>query len=490
MNGNSRLQLVFTPGARRPGSADERLDERLQEIKRSMRTRFTWIAAVLVLLSIGFVMACSTKYSHSSNGLLVVPSRDSQAMQTFSIDLSNGHVQQINNVNGPPVTGLPSFVLLDPAGTYAYVATTVDCSPTNPAANTSLTAVQGAILAYKINSDGTLAAGNTPVFLPGNPAYPSTFPACGLDDASNPNGGNQVAGMTMDSAGKFLFVAMAPGTAIYTTNTNLVPPTTTTVTLPSSGIAVYSIGANAGLTAVTGSPFAVPATAGQAATPSALALTSTVFPALYAPCSGQTAPSAANLYVTDSVNNMLFNYMVSSSGILTLVPTGTNPIATGTVPSGVAVDPCDRFVYVANMTGNSVSAYTICTAINLTAQPPCLNADFSLNPVQGSPFSAADHPGPIAVDPYANFVYVVDTGSSQITGFRISAGNGSLASFATVATNSGPNSIAIRSDDSWLFVANTGSANISEFGITPASGALTLQTATTTLNYPSGVAVK
>jgi 6-phosphogluconolactonase (cycloisomerase 2 family) len=174
------------------------------------------------------------------------------------------------------------------------------------------------------------------------------------------------------------------------------------------------------------------------------------------------------------------------------VTTGTNPIATGSVPSGVAVDPCDRYVYVANQNSNNVSGYMICAAINVSSQPPCLNADFSLNPVQGSPFNAADLPGPITVDAYAGYVYVVDTGSSQISGFRISAGNGSLAPLnpATVATNSGPNSIAIRSDDSWLFVANTTSNNISEFGITPASGALTLQTATTTLNYPSGVAVK
>jgi 6-phosphogluconolactonase (cycloisomerase 2 family) len=410
-------------------------------------------------------------------------------MQTFSIDLSNGRVSQINNVNGPPVLGLPSSVLLDPAGTYAYVATTLDCTPINPSPNTSLTAVQSAILAYKINSDGTLAKSNSPVFLPGNTAYPSTFPACGLDDASNPNGGNTIAQMTMDSAGKFLFVAMSQGSAIYTTNTNTTP-IVTTVSLPSLGVAVYSIGAGANLSPVTGSPFAVPATAGQPATPSALALTPTAFPPLYAPCSGQTAPATANLYVTDSVNNMIFNYMVSSSGSLSLVPTGTNPIATGTVPSGVVVDPCGRFVYVSNMSSNSVSAYTICNAVNLGAQPPCLNADFSLNPVTGSPFSAGDLPGPIAVDAYANFVYVVDTGGSQISGYRISAGNGSLASFTTVATNSGPNSIAIRNDDSWLFVANTNSNNVSEFGITPASGALTLQTATGTLNYPSGVAVK
>jgi DNA-binding beta-propeller fold protein YncE len=268
------------------------------------------------------------------------------------------------------------------------------------------------------------------------------------------------------------------------------------VTLPSSGIAVYSIGAGASLSPVTGSPFAVPATAAQAAIPSALALTPTAFPPLYpplyAPCSGQTAPAMLDLYVTDSVNYLLFNYTVSSSGSLSLVSTGTNPIATGPVPSGVAVDPCGRFVYVSNQNSNSVSGYAICTAINLNAQPPCLNADLSLNPVPGSPFGAADLPGPIAVDAYASFVYVVDTGSSQISGFRISPGDGSLAALspATVATNSGPNSIAIRGDDSWLFVANTNSNNVSEFGLTPASGSLTLQTAVTTLNYPSGVAVK
>src|SRR5271163_1475666 len=130
MNGNSRLQIGFMPG-RRPGAAYERS----QEIKRRMRTRFTWIAAVLALVSIGIVMACSTKYSATSNGLLVVSS-DTQVMETFSINLSNGHASQINNVAGPVIVGLPSTVVIDPAGTYAYVATTVTCTPPNPAANT------------------------------------------------------------------------------------------------------------------------------------------------------------------------------------------------------------------------------------------------------------------------------------------------------------------------------------------------------------------
>ena len=40
-----------------------------------MRTRFTWIVAILALVSIGFLMACSTKYSSNDNGLVVIPSQ-------------------------------------------------------------------------------------------------------------------------------------------------------------------------------------------------------------------------------------------------------------------------------------------------------------------------------------------------------------------------------------------------------------------------------
>src|ERR1700674_224239 len=356
MNGNSRPQLVSMPGWRRPGTAYRKTAyKRSQERKRRMRTRFTWIAAILALVSIGVVMACSTKYSSSSNGLLVVPTSSSQVMETFSLNLSNGHASQINNVNGPPITGLPSSVILDPAGTYAYVATTVNCTAAN------LTAVQGGILAYKINSDGKLSASSATTYLTGNPAYPGTFPTCGLDDATNPNGGNTIAAMVMDSAGNFLFVATAQSSAIFGS---------TTVALPSMGVAVFAVGANASLTQVAGSPFAVPGTGGQAATPSALALTPTVFPVQFAACSGVTPPATENLYVSDSINSMLFNYMVTSTGSLSLVTTGTNPIPTGTFPSGVAVDPSNRFVYVANANSNNVSAYSICSVVS----PACLVA--------------------------------------------------------------------------------------------------------------------
>ena len=74
-----------------------------------MRKRFTWIAAVLALVSFGLLVACKTTYSSSSiaNGLVVSPRLANQVMQTFSIDLKNGAVAQINNDSWPAHDGIP-----------------------------------------------------------------------------------------------------------------------------------------------------------------------------------------------------------------------------------------------------------------------------------------------------------------------------------------------------------------------------------------------
>jgi len=343
-----------------------------------------------------------------------------------------------------------------------------------------------------MNSDGTLAAGTTQ-YLKGNPAYPSTFPTCGLDDSTNPNAGNQATGLAIDSSGKFLFVSLAASSATYTTNLDTTPAPTT-ATLASPGVAVYAIGANASLSEVAGSPFALyPASTPPPSPPSAsaLAVTHTVFPAQFAFCSQAAPPTSENLYVTDSVNNTVLNFQVSSSGSLTLVPAPTSTgVLTGTLPLGVAVDPCNRFVYTANYNSNNVSAYAVCNVVSQN----CQQADYSLQAITGSPFavSPGNGPGPLAVNPFGTSLYVVDAGSSNLSMFRISPADGALLALAgsPVSTNRGPNSIAIRSDNTFLFVANSDSATVSQFAITPASGTLTPQTGITTDNFPTGVAVK
>jgi len=412
-----------------------------------MRTRFTWILGIAVLISIALLVACSSKYSTSNNGLVVVSTQEDAVMQTFSLDLGNGHVTQINNVNGPPTNGVPTAVVLDPAGAYAYVLETQSVN-----VNMSATGVQ----AFAVASDGKLASGTS--------------------RALNPVGSVPVVpvAMVIDSGGKFLFVADAA--------TGSVP----------GAVSVLAIGSGGSLTEVPNSPFRLPAeTGGIVPSASALAVTPTVYPPAFALCSPNVPPTTENLYVTDSVNYLVLNYSVSSSGALTLVPTSSTPgVPTGTVPSGVTVDPCNRFVYVSNgQPNNSVSAYTVCSA---TSFPTCPQADFSLHEVSGSPFPAANSPGPLLVDRFANFLYVVDTGESAISAYRISTTTGSLSPLtpATIATNSFPTSIAIRSDNTWMFVTNLNSLNISEYAITPSSGGLTPQPPIQTDNFPWGIAVK
>jgi sugar lactone lactonase YvrE len=457
-----------------------------------MRTRFTWIAAILVLVAIGFLMACSSKYSSSSNGLVVVPTQGSPeataVMETFSLDLSNGSMSQINNVNGPPTVGLPGSVIIDPPGAYAYVIVYQ---------NAELVPSATGITSFAIGSNGKLAPGTTQSL---NPSTMATALCISSQNGTTQNIPVTVdapvnpTALALDSPGKLLFVADSATSAQATYTCNGVP-VTGEVAVPGA-VSVFTVSSGT-LTEVAGSPFALPVeSGGSAASASALAVTPTVYPVQYSYCSGFAPPTTENLYVTDKSNYVLLNYSVDpSAGTLTLMPYSTSApgIPTDVAPDGVAVDPCNRFAYVANATSNNVSAYTICSTINLLSQPPCPIADFSLNPVTASPYPAGDSPGPMAVDAYGDFLYVVNEGSNNIFGYRINATNGGLTVFAgtPAATGVFPNSIAIRSDDSWLFVANLGyPGTLSQYAITLSTGFLDALPAVTTLDYPSGVAVK
>jgi 6-phosphogluconolactonase (cycloisomerase 2 family) len=425
-----------------------------------MSTRSTWLLGVLTLIALAVLMACGSHYSASSDGLVIAPSLGSGVIQAFSFSLSNGHTAQIHTspaIPGPPSQGSVGAIILDPAGAFAYVTTSNTPNPsTDPCTSTN------AIATYKVNSDGTVAAIGSQTF-------------AGL------NANNQPVALAMDSAGKFLFVAQSAA---------CVPGDPTS--LIAGVVSVFSIGSNAALTEVSGSPFAVPLTIGGAtANPRALAVTPTTFPRLNAVCSsGQSVPTTEFLYVVDAANNRVWNFGVDiSSGVLG-APGGSG-FSTGSVPSGVAVDACNRFVYVTNKNSNNISSYTICNGTT-TSSPTCLAQDGSLVEV-GTPVSAANGPGPVAVDPLGNYLYVVDQQSNAISGYRISQVAGSLSplSPATVATGQNPVAITIRADDNWLFVPNYGSASISQYALTPATGALSpAGTGITTDNFPAGVAVK
>lgn len=404
-----------------------------------MLTRFAWVPGVVVLVSLGLLVACATTYKASSDGLVIVATQGTGEVQAFAYSLGNGHISQVGS---PPLTtGVPSLLALDPTGNFAYVV------------------VNGnGIQSYKVDSSGTL----TPL----GSVIPDPNPVA----------------MAVDSAGKFLFVAEGLNVAVNS----------------------YTIGSDGTLTSVPGTyvfpPTVVPANL------AALASSPTVFPYQNAVCStsgGNNAPTTEYLYVADSANYVVWQFGVdTSSGALTNPPgfSQAQSFTTGPVPSGVAVDSCNRFVYASNQQNNTISAFTICNGLS-TQSEICTSAPLppgGLVPVIGSPFSlpgsssggGANGPGPLLVDPFGNFLYVLNTGSNTIAPFHISPVSGSLTSQTVVAAGLGAKWMAIRSDDNWLFVSNYTAATISQYSITPATGVLTPLPITITDNYPWGIAVK
>jgi len=276
-------------------------------------------------------------------------------------------------------------------------------------------------------------------------------------------------------------------------------------------VSVFSIGTGGSVAEVAGSPFFTmnqPMTLPQQGIDIvAVAPTPTVFPPIgingvqNSVCSaaGLNPPTSQYLYAVDGLGDQVFEFAVdTSTGALSAPPNqaAIPSFPTDQVPAGIAVDPCDRFVYVSNSQTNRINAYNICSAVSSA----CSAADGRLATVAGSPFSltgSASGAGPLVVDPYGNYVYVLGTLSNTISPLKISPISGSLTALnpATVATGAGPVAIAIRSDDNWLFVSNYGNVNVggntvSQYSVTPASGALTVQPVIPTDNYPTGIAVK
>jgi 6-phosphogluconolactonase (cycloisomerase 2 family) len=210
-------------------------------------------------------------------------------------------------------------------------------------------------------------------------------------------------------------------------------------------------------------------------------------------------PTTEYLYAVDGLGNQVFEFQVNtSSGVLTNPSNATSvpSFPTDQTPAGVAVDPCNRFVYVTNSLTNKISAYTICNGSPTAPSTSCLppTPPGGLIPISGSPFSmtGGNGPGQILVDPFGNYVYVLGMLSNTVNQLKISPISGAVTALtpSTVATGLQPMAMAIRADDNWLFVTNFNAASMSQYSITPATGQLSVLPTVQTDNYPWGVAVK
>jgi hypothetical protein len=418
-----------------------------------MSKKIPGLLALLAFLGLSlFLINCGTSSSRPS-GVLYVLSQGENNVGSYAIDLSNGNLSLINKTS--PADTTPSSILLDPAGTVAYVLNTGSNS----------------ITTYTTSSDGSLSA-------PTSTALPVQ---------------NSVA-LARDAAGTFLFVVsqgtIPPppgGSPCPHPEPNSECPALTVFTIQSDSTTLTQVGDPVALNQV---PTSVASTTVTTTLPDRTTLTKTL------------------LYITNDLDlthvndNTVAAYQVdATSGAVTAQ--SNPPYVTGSVPTAVdAVQTTPTggsgglFVYVANSGSgsgaNSLSIFQVCTEVNATCTAVDVTAtNNTLKPV-GTPVSVGLNPVAMTVDPTNNFLYVVNHGGSTVSGFRINPTTGALSTLtpATVSTGLDPVAITMHSSGKFLFVSNNGSSNISGFTADTSNGALSNATNVTSTAQPAGLVAK
>lgn len=192
-------------------------------------------------------------------------------------------------------------------------------------------------------------------------------------------------------------------------------------------------------------------------------------------------PSDRFLYAVDLDTGSLYPFATSDNGTLTAM----SPVSVGaTGPRSVVADPTGQFLYVADKDSAEVSV-------------------FRIDPISGVPTLTGTAPVG-ATDPYGlsfdasgNFLYVTalgpkaaagaQAGNGTVTAFRIDPVSGALSPAGTAATGPTPTSAAAAGNS--LFVVDSGSNQISPYLVDPMTGVLTAGNAFGVTAYPYQLAV-
>lgn len=244
-----------------------------------------------------------------------------------------------------------------------------------------------------------------------------------------PTGLSPIA-MAMDSGGKFLFVANQISNDVW----------------------LYSIDSSGALTLTS--------TASVGSSPAGLTLLS----------------SQSLLYVPLPNFSIIIGFSFAG-GVLTPVAASSTPCSIAGGVETVAADPAGKFLYVPNPSTNTVTVCDIQSGGTLTSGPGA--------------FATQTAPVAATTDSSGTYLYVANSGSNNLSQYKIDSTTGSLTALttATVSTGANPDFFLVDPDGRFIFVANRGASSISEFTVT--SGG-TLSSTGNTLQagfQPRGLAV-
>ena len=405
-----------------------------------------------------FLLNCGSSNSRPA-GVLFVTSAGANTVQSYSINLNNGDLSQLNTsatTCSSGSCGAPGNIILDPTKAVAFVLNQGD-SAASPA-------VPPSIYGYTTQSNGSLS---------GTADVSTSLGVFNPGDSIAPTGTE----MVRDSAGKFLFVvtqgnvlsggALQPQLLVFGTQ-----PGSTSLTA-------------VGTLPLTRIPTAI----------SAITVT------LQNPPPGAQSPETL-LFVTSDKDLVAHNdntvsvYTVDSSGNVSEEP--NSPYPTGTLPSAVLpvfTQSNFMFVFIANGTpNNNIVTYQVCIAVSST----CSNTDVQfakMTPV-GSATAVGTSPVNMITDATRSFLYVANSQSNSVSAFRISPTTAKLTALspATVSTGATPVALALHPNGEFIYSADSGSGNgvgsISGFTVNLTSGSLGGGIQVSSSPQPAGLVAK
>jgi 6-phosphogluconolactonase len=233
---------------------------------------------------------------------------------------------------------------------------------------------------------------------------------------------------------------------------------------PTSGTISVFSVNGAALTEVPGSPFRV-------ALPGA--------PGGTGPSGVAVTPDGKFVYVSNQFDSTVTKFSVDANGVLTQ----SAVVAVGTTPATAAITADGGFLYVAN--ASTISAFAICNQVLTSCNDPN-SPDGSLTAVAGSPFSAGIEPVAIIAAPSGKFLFVVNRQSNQISEYKIATGTGVLTpnTQTQIATGATPVGATIRVGTTaitatggvtdYLYVPNLGASSVSVYSFDSTVGNLGL----------------
>jgi 6-phosphogluconolactonase (cycloisomerase 2 family) len=383
-----------------------------------MRMKCRFLAAALLLVSLGLTSCSNTSTTTGTSGLgyVWVVAQGDTSVTFYSMNLTTGQLT-INSTNPAATTGrLPSAVIIAPSGKAMFIANTNGNS----------------VSSYTINSDGTLTAAGSAMAT-----------------------GQAPVSLAIDPSGKFLYVANQGNSTISIfsiSGTTLSAVTSVSTVDPSNPsqtqTAPSALAITGGLTGSgnylyvanqltnTVSTFQYDSTSGALTALSPFSVLAGTNPAALV-----LSPNQNFLYVGNSGSNNISSFSTcalvssncgSANGLLN--PVSGSPFAAGTNPVSLAITPGGEFLYAANKGSNQLTGYKVGSGTGV------------LTPTATSTFSTGLNPVWVAIPPEGKYVYVANSGGSSVTAYGINTTNGFLGEVtgSPYSISNTPTAIAIR----------------------------------------------